>query len=128
MLIGELSRRTGVSTRLLRYYEEQGLLAVRRGANGYRHYDEAAFLAVRQVRALLEAGLSTELIRDILPCVRGERPEIEMCVDLREVLGRELAATDARIDDLQRNRRALAGYLGEPEPPTEPGPPAARAS
>ena len=115
MLIGELSRRTGVSTRLLRYYEEQGLLDARRGANGYRHYDEGAFLTVRQVRALLDAGLSTELIRDILPCVRGEKPEIEMCVDLREVLGRELAATDARIDDLQRNRRELARYLEAPE-------------
>jgi len=112
LLIGELSRRTGVSARSLRYYEAQGLLTARRGANGYREYDEDAVLTVRQVRALLGAGLSTDVIRDVLPCARGERPEIDLCVDLREVLGQELMVKDERIDDLRRERDALAGYLG----------------
>lgn len=111
MLIGELSRLTGASARSLRYYEAQGLLEAARGPNGYREYAEDALLAVHQIRALLDAGLTTEVIRSVLPCVRGEQPEIEMCVDLRDVLGRELAATDARIADLRRNREALAGYL-----------------
>ncbi|MFF8958215.1 MerR family transcriptional regulator [Streptomyces sp. NPDC014894] len=111
MLIGELSRRTGVNARLLRYYEAQGLLEARRGTNGYRDYDEDAVLTVRQVRALLDAGLSTEVIRAVLPCARGERPEFDMCVDLRAVLGEELMATEERIDGLKRSRDALAGYL-----------------
>lgn len=111
VLIGELSRRTGVKPRMLRYYEEQGLLDASRGANGYRDYDEESVVTVRQVRALLNAGLSTEVIRSVLPCARGERPELDMCVDLRAVLGRELAATDERIDELRRSRDALAGYL-----------------
>ena len=111
MLIGELSRRTGTSTRSLRYYEAQGLLESSRGANGYREYDEGSVLTVRQVRALLDAGLSTEVIRDVLPCVRGERPEIEMCVDIRDVLGAELLAADERIAGLRRSRDKLAGYL-----------------
>lgn len=111
VLIGELSRRTGVRPRMLRYYEEQGLLDASRGANGYRDYDEESVVTVRQVRALLNAGLSTEVIRSVLPCARGERPELDMCVDLRAVLGRELAATDERIDELRRSRDALAGYL-----------------
>ncbi|WP_436761081.1 MerR family transcriptional regulator [Streptosporangium sp. V21-05] len=111
MLIGELSRRTGVPQRLLRYYEEQGLLDVRRGPNGYRHYGEDSVVSVRQVRALLRAGLSTEVIRSVLPCARGERPEFEWCADLWDILNGELAAMDERIDDLQRSRGALAGYL-----------------
>ncbi|WAP55926.1 MerR family transcriptional regulator [Streptomyces sp. S465] len=111
MLIGELSRRTGVSSRSLRYYEAQGLLKVRRGANGYRVYDEESVITVRQVRALLNAGLSTEVIRSVLPCMRGERPAIDMCVDVRAILDRELAATDQRIADLQRSREALVDYL-----------------
>ncbi|GCD47524.1 MerR family transcriptional regulator [Streptomyces paromomycinus] len=111
MLIGELSRRTGVSTRLLRYYEAQGLLNAERGTNGYRCYDEDTVVTVRQVRALLDAGLTTEVIRAVLPCARGEQPEFEMCVDVRTVLNRVLADTDERIGDLQRSRSALVGYL-----------------
>ncbi|OKI06183.1 MerR family transcriptional regulator [Streptomyces sp. CB02923] len=113
MLIGELSRRTGVSARLLRYYEEQGLLEAERGPNGYRCYDDGTVLTVRQVRALLDAGLNTEMIRSVLPCARGEQPVFEMCVDVQAVLNRVLADTDERIDDLRRSRSVLAGYLGD---------------
>jgi DNA-binding transcriptional MerR regulator len=114
MLIGELSRRTGASPRALRYYEEQELLEAARGANGYRRYDEDAVVTVRQIRSLLQAGLTTEVIRAVLPCVRGERPEIDMCVDLRALMGRELAALDEQIDDLRRTREVLAEYLERP--------------
>ncbi|MEU5398197.1 MerR family transcriptional regulator [Streptomyces sp. NPDC005963] len=113
MLIGELSERTGVGSRLLRYYEEQGLIVAGRAANGYRDYDEGAVLAVRQVRALLAAGLSTEVIREVLPCVRGERPEVELCVDVRAILGTELTAADERMEELRQRRAALAGLLVE---------------
>ncbi|GAA4935865.1 MerR family transcriptional regulator [Streptomyces coeruleoprunus] len=114
MLIGELSRRTGVSARLLRYYEEQGLLDARRGPNGYREYDEDSVVTVRQVRALLNAGLSTEVIRSVLPCARGEGPGFDWCADLREILHGELEAIDERIDALQRTRGTLARYLAQP--------------
>ncbi|MDX3851122.1 MerR family transcriptional regulator [Streptomyces sp. AK02-01A] len=114
MLIGELSRRTKVSARLLRYYEAQGLLDARRAANGYRYYDEDAVVTVRQVRALLDAGLSTEVIRVVLPCTRGEQPGFDWCADLRAVMDRELAAMDERIDGLRRSRSTLATYLDQP--------------
>lgn len=65
--IGELSRRTGVSGRLLRYYEEQGLLYPQRRSSGYREYREGDVAAVRQIRALLAAGLGTPLIAGVLP-------------------------------------------------------------
>ncbi|GAB2621832.1 MerR family transcriptional regulator [Streptomyces capparidis] len=114
MLIGELSRRTGVDARLLRYYEAQGLIEAGRGRNGYRHYDEDAVVTVRQVRALLAAGLTTEVIRTVLPCVRGERPEFEWCAELWDILNGELAAMDQRIDALQRSRGTLADFLTPP--------------
>ncbi|MGW8488523.1 MerR family transcriptional regulator [Streptomyces sp. NPDC055886] len=111
MLIGELSRRTGVSARSLRYYEAQGLLDARRGTNGYRSYDEDAVLTVAKIRTLLRAGLSTEVIRTVLPCAGGEQPEFDWCAELREILDGELAAMDAQIDELRRSRGTLAGLL-----------------
>jgi hypothetical protein len=62
MRIGALSRQTGVSRRLLRYYEEQGLLRPVRLANGYREYSETDVAAVQHIRALLAAGLPTAVI------------------------------------------------------------------
>ena len=59
MRIGELSERTGTPRRLLRYYEEQGLLVPDRTPNGYRDYAERTVDRVLQIRGLLEAGLPT---------------------------------------------------------------------
>lgn len=72
MLIGELSRLTGVNAHQLRYYEAQGLLTADRGANGYREYDDSAVLRVKQIRHLLAAGLSSEDIAYLLPCAVSE--------------------------------------------------------
>ncbi|WP_141579319.1 MerR family transcriptional regulator [Actinomadura sp. WMMA1423] len=118
MLIGELSRRTGVSTRLLRYYEEQGLLDVERDSNGYRRYGDGSVLTVRKIRVLLDAGLTTEVIRQVLPCTRSDQPEFDWCSGITDLLDRELMALDARIDGLRRNHDALTGFLAR-RPPDE---------
>ncbi|WP_024874753.1 MerR family transcriptional regulator [Saccharomonospora piscinae] len=111
MLIGELAARTGVGARLLRYYESQELLHARRGPNGYRTYEQDAVLRVRQIRALLAAGLTTEMIREVLPCAEGETPDLVMCEGLRTLLDSRLAVLDDRIEGLRRSRAALAGLV-----------------
>ena len=111
MKIGELAHRTGVNHRLLRYYEEQGLLTSHRAPSGYRYYPPEAVTVVRQIRQLLAAGLTTEIIRDILPCARGEVPTLDPCPDLLTTLRRELGNIDDRIDCLQQTRNALADFL-----------------
>ncbi|MFC5663277.1 MerR family transcriptional regulator [Kitasatospora misakiensis] len=118
MRIGELARLTGVSTRLLRYYEEQNLLRPTRSTGGYREYDEGDTVRVRQIRSLLAAGLSTRVIAEILPCASGPVPALEACPNLLGTLRDELAELDARIGELTRSRNALAGYLDAAEPPS----------
>ncbi|WP_330179770.1 MerR family transcriptional regulator [Nocardia sp. NBC_01503] len=113
MRIGELSRRTETSPRLLRYYEEQGLIVASRCANGYRDYDEAYVDRVLQIRGLLAAGLPTRIIKQILPCLNGPRaihfdnPTPEMLATLEQ----ERDRMTARIGCLQRNRDAVAEYV-----------------
>jgi len=71
--IGELAKRTNVSTRLLRYYEEEGLLTPDRAANGYRDYAERLVDRVLQIRGLLDSGLPTRIIKQIIPCLTEPR-------------------------------------------------------
>ncbi|MEU6794137.1 MerR family transcriptional regulator [Nonomuraea wenchangensis] len=115
MLIGELSRRTGVNTHQLRYYESQGLLRPDRGANGYRDYDEDSVLRVRQIRHLLGAGLSSEDIAYLLPCAAGEAPELVGCPELLAAMRSRLRRLDDQMDRLARAREALADYIDAAE-------------
>jgi len=120
MKIGELSRRTGVATRLLRYYEEQGLLASTRSLNGYRDYAEADVETVLQVRGLLSAGLTTRLIRMLLD-MEGVRGTVTAAQCTRTVAGEvaeELARVEERLRCLSQSRSTMREWLttaGYPE-------------
>jgi DNA-binding transcriptional MerR regulator len=111
VLIGELSRRTGVRAHQLRYYETQGLLKPGRATSGYREYTTDAVLTVAQIRKLLEAGLSTEQIRFLQPCVTGAAADLEPCPESLSTLRTRLEEMDERIDTLVRSRRALHDYI-----------------
>ncbi|MGQ4514549.1 MerR family transcriptional regulator [Streptomyces sp. DW26H14] len=110
MRIGELSRATGTSTRALRYYEEQGLLTPERLANGYREYDEQAVRRVAFIQDLYRAGLSSEVVRDIVPCAGAERPAGDCAGLLRRVrqVRDQLAEQEAQ---LAARREMLERYL-----------------
>ncbi|MBD2897799.1 MerR family transcriptional regulator [Actinomadura nitritigenes] len=115
MRIGRLSEVTGVSRRLLRYYEEQGLIVSQRCANGYRDYDEQTVDRVLQVRGLLDAGLPTRIIKQILPCLDKPRNIVfsDATPEMLATLEAELDRMTRRIECLARNRDAIADYLGE---------------
>lgn len=113
MRIGELSRLTETSRRLLRYYETQGLLAAARTPNGYRDYDPRNVARVRQIRGLLDAGLPTRIIKQILPCldqpttIYFPNPTPEMLATLEH----ERDRMTTRIEVLTRNRDAISTYV-----------------
>lgn len=111
MLIGELARRTGVATRLLRYYEEQGLLHPHRDGNGYRSYPESALATVARIRELLAAGLNTGDIALLMPCAEDEGP-VQACEMSVRLMADRSAELERRIADLDRQRYLLAAQLG----------------
>ncbi|NYV74459.1 MerR family transcriptional regulator [Streptomyces sp. UH6] len=117
MRIGELSRLTGASRRLLRYYEEQGLIVPERGVNGYREYDDRYVDRVRQIRGLLASGLPTRIIKQILPCLDKPRSIHfpDATPEMLALLTGERDRLSERIDVLIRNRDAMSEYLAEVE-------------
>ncbi|UTH75803.1 MerR family transcriptional regulator [Chromobacterium sp. IIBBL 290-4] len=116
MKIGELSQRCGISIRMLRYYEQHGVLAPRRTASGYREYEPGAEETLRRIALLREAGLTLETVRELLPCLQS-RGHFTPCDKLSRILREELSALDARIAAQNQSRALLAGFLaGLPAP------------
>ena len=115
MKISELSQRTAVSIRMLRYYEEQGLLQPRRTAAGYRDYCDGEVETVTRIKLLGEAGMTLATIQVFLPCIRSEGPVFEPCEELKMLLKQQIRQTDDALQKLQGNRQVLAIFLQEIE-------------
>ncbi|MFJ3876868.1 MerR family transcriptional regulator [Streptomyces sp. NPDC090077] len=116
MLIGELSRRTGVSERLLRHYERTELIRSERRANGYREFDDRTPDTVRRVRTLLAAGLPTRLIRQVLPCTADEAA-LRPCPGVLDSLRGRLEVLDRRAAELDTARSLLRRTISATENP-----------
>jgi DNA-binding transcriptional MerR regulator len=113
MKIGELSERTGIPARMLRYYEEQGLLTSERSANGYRSYDEADVERATRARGLVQAGLTTRLAKVVLDVERqcAVQAPVTCSRELAEMLAAELTALEDRLACLTKSRDAVAEFL-----------------
>ena len=106
MRIGEAAAAVGMTTKALRFYEDQGLLPpAERSANGYRDYPEELLGRLRFIRRGKDAGLGLAEIRDILR-VRdaGGSP----CGHVAERLAEQLAGLDRQIAELTALRAAVA--------------------
>ena len=104
MRIGEVATRSGVSTRALRYYEEQQLLVSERSAGGQRQYADGAVERVQLIQQLYAAGLGSRAIVDLLPCVHTGIATPQMITRLTAERDRidqqlqELTSTRDRLD------------------------------
>ncbi|WP_433661154.1 MerR family transcriptional regulator [Nocardia sp. CA-128927] len=114
MLIGELADRTGISERLLRYYERVGLLSAERRSNGYREYDEDAERRVTQIRALLAVGLPTRVISQLLPCTQDDGA-LRACPGVLPALQDRLTELDRRAAELATARDLLRHTIVDTE-------------
>lgn len=111
MKIGEISSQTGASIRMLRYYEEEGLLNPQRADSGYRHYTAEDVAMVRGILLLNKAGLPLAAIRTLLRCVPSEDARAPLCDALKAKIRGQLKQIDQQTAQLNESRRLLAGLL-----------------
>lgn len=107
LTIGELSRRSGIPVKTLRFYSDEGLLPpAARSDSGYRLYGEEALVRLDVIRTLREAGLGLDAIAKVL---RRE-------TSLADALRLRLAAVEAQVASLQRVAAAMRAALrSEPD-------------
>ena len=99
MNIGQASAATGVSAKMIRYYESVGLIrpAARTDSN-YRDFSERDVNDLRFIRRARGLGFSVEEISRLLSLWRdGERPSREV----KAMAEAHVAALDARIAEMQ---------------------------
>lgn len=92
--IGDVARRTGLTERTLRYYEELGLLSPVRDAGDRRRYDNATLDRLYRIRLLRELGTP---VADLDPDA----------TDLPALTRAHLADLDRRMADLARQRERV---------------------
>ena len=108
--IGELSKRTGVATSALRYYESEGLIAATRTQSGQRRYPREVIRRVSFVRVAQQVGLSLEEVRQALTSLPGNRTPNER--DWGRLSRSWRPRIDERIAMLERLRDRLDGCIG----------------
>ena len=107
LTIGELSRRTGVATSALRYYEEVGLLRHPTRISGHRRYQPEAVGVVGAILLLRDAFTLDEIRR--LMAARAKSPRA-----WRELARRKLVELEERIAEAEAARVAVEHALACP--------------
>lgn len=105
MNISQASERSGVSAKMIRYYESIGLVrAADRRNNGYRDYGDAEVTMLQFVRRTRDLGFSLEEVGALLALWsdRG-RPSREV----RKLAAKHLETIEARIAELRSVSKTL---------------------
>lgn len=106
MNIGSASSASGVSAKMIRHYEETGLVPpAARTQSGYRMYSEADVHTLRFIRRARNLGFSVKQIAALLGLWRDRRRASARVKALAE---EHIAELDCRILEMTEMRRTLA--------------------
>ena len=113
MNIGQASKRSGVSAKMIRYYEATGLIRqAGRSQSGYRSYEEADVQTLGFIRRSRDLGFSVEQISE-LPALWRDHGRAS--AEVKEMALGHVVALTRKIGDLQamvRTLSALADHCG----------------
>ncbi|KPU44314.1 HTH-type transcriptional regulator HmrR [Oxobacter pfennigii] len=106
MTISQVSKSFNVSTRMLRYYEQAGLMeSCRKEDYAYRMYDETALTRLRQILILRKLRIPIKQIKDIL-----QKPDAVTAI---EVFQQNISELDDEITALSTIKSILSGFVDE---------------
>ena len=111
MNIGEAAEGSGVSAKMIRYYEQTGLIPKTiRSESGYRNYRQADVHTLRFIRRSRDLGFSIERIRELLKLWQDRSRASH---EVKEIALAHVAALDADIAKLTGLRDAVRHLAGQ---------------
>ncbi|ACP22298.1 transcriptional regulator, MerR family (plasmid) [Sinorhizobium fredii NGR234] len=105
MNIGQASRTSGVSSKMIRYYEQIGLIKpALRTASSYRTYGDNDIHTLRFVRRARDLGFSVEQIKELLALWRDRA---RASSDVKAVALEHVAELERKIAAIQEMTKTL---------------------
>lgn len=106
MNIGDAAKASGVSAKMIRYYEETGLIpAAGRTASGYQTYDDSDAQILRFTRRSRDLGFSVEKIAELLALWRDRSRQ---SADVKRLAEEQIAGLQVRIAEMQAMVQTLS--------------------
>lgn len=105
LTIGQVAKRAGIGVETVRFYERQGLLEEpKRKPSGYRQFDEGIVARLQFIRRAKQLGFTLKEIRELLAL---KLDPSTTCADVRGRAEVKITDIEAKIESLQRMKRAL---------------------
>ncbi len=110
LTIGEVSRRSGVASSALRFYEERGLIASERAGSGHRRYPRPVLRRIAFVVFAQRIGLTLDEIGAELAKLPPDRAPTRR--DWSHLSSGWTTRIDSRIAELERLKAGLTECIG----------------
>jgi MerR family redox-sensitive transcriptional activator SoxR len=110
LTITEVSRRSGVASSALRFYEQRGLIQSERAGSGHRRYQRAVLRRVAFIVFAQKMGLSLEEIATELARLPENR--VPQSADWQRISASWTRRIEERIAELERLRAGLTQCIG----------------
>ncbi len=105
MNIGEVSERSGLPTKTIRYYEDIGLVEPLRAENGYRQFRESDLHKLAFLGRARHMGFSIEDCRTLLHLWEDRT---RASADVKKLAKERLVQIDRKLEELKEMRNTLA--------------------
>ena len=105
MNIGEAAKASGVSAKMIRYYETTGLIpAAGRTGSGYRVYSDTEVQMLRFIRRSRDLGFPVDKIHELLALWRDRSRH---SADVKRLAQDQIDGLERRIAEMQAMRQTL---------------------